>query len=120
MPQDETTVDETMVPHTQPTSAPHIPPPHLAHDLATLANPMRPAYEQPTYTAAWQDAKLDPELPGPLYSADQIRIPPQLVDVMRDFTKAAIREQPAADDIYEWSRNWFQQRVDRKVQGAAA
>ncbi len=114
----ETTTDETTNTTTNPQHTSSAPP--APTDLARLANPMRAAYDTPEYTAAWHDAKLDPELPGPLYSADQIQIPPQLVDVMREFTKAAIREQPAADDIYEWSRNWFQQRVDRKVQGAAA
>ncbi len=36
-----------------------------------------------------------------LYCVQQIRIPGELPDVLKQFTKAAIRTQPA--DIYAWA-----------------
>ena len=37
----------------------------------------------------------------PIYTAEQIKIPPDLPDILKDFTKAAIRTQPS--DLLEWS-----------------
>jgi hypothetical protein len=37
----------------------------------------------------------------PLYTAEQIVIPPGLPDILKQFTKAAIKTQP--DDIYRWA-----------------
>lgn len=44
---------------------------------------------------------MDPSQPGPLYTAEQITIPPSFPDILKDFTKAAIRTQP--EDLLEWS-----------------
>ena len=50
-----------------------------------------------------------------MYLADQIKIPPQLPEVMKDFTKAAIRAQADAQlqqkDMLEWSREWFEKKI---------
>lgn len=40
-------------------------------------------------------------LPDTLFCAQQIRIPPELPDILKQFTKAAIRTQPA--DVLQWS-----------------
>ena len=44
---------------------------------------------------------MDPQSAGPIYSAEQIRIPPELPDMLKEFTKAAIRTQPS--DLLQWS-----------------
>ncbi|KAI9006064.1 hypothetical protein BC832DRAFT_556040 [Gaertneriomyces semiglobifer] len=41
----------------------------------------------------------------PLYTAEQIRIPPELPDILRNFTKYIIRTQPA--NIFEASAEYF-------------
>uniref|UniRef100_A0AAY4AJ64 Ropporin-1-like protein n=1 Tax=Denticeps clupeoides TaxID=299321 RepID=A0AAY4AJ64_9TELE len=40
-------------------------------------------------------------LPDTMYCAQQIRIPPELPDILKQFTKAAIRTQP--QDVLQWS-----------------
>ena len=37
----------------------------------------------------------------PYYCAQQINIPPELPDILKSFTKAAIRTQP--NDVLSWS-----------------
>ncbi len=37
----------------------------------------------------------------PYYCSEQIQIPPELPDILKQFTKAAIRTQPA--DLLVWS-----------------
>ena len=44
---------------------------------------------------------MDPESEGPIYTAEQIRIPAELPDLIKEFTKAAIRTQPP--DLLQWS-----------------
>ena len=44
---------------------------------------------------------MDPESSGSIYSAEQIHIPPKLPDMLKEFTKAAIRTQPT--DVLQWS-----------------
>ncbi|XP_034145139.1 ropporin-1-like protein isoform X2 [Esox lucius] len=48
-----------------------------------------------------------PEMPPPdtMYCAQQINIPPELPDILKQFTKAAIRTQP--QDILQWSAAYF-------------
>jgi hypothetical protein len=41
--------------------------------------------------------------------ADQIRVPNTIDEVIRLYTKAAVREQP--EDLIEWSRQWFEARA---------
>eukprot|EP01113_Clastostelium_recurvatum_P017214 TRINITY_DN20146_c0_g1_i1.p1 TRINITY_DN20146_c0_g1~~TRINITY_DN20146_c0_g1_i1.p1 ORF type:complete len:236 (+),score=42.52 TRINITY_DN20146_c0_g1_i1:49-756(+) len=41
----------------------------------------------------------------PLYSAEQIVVPSELAQILKDFTKDVIRAQPR--DIYEYSRQYF-------------
>ena len=52
---------------------------------------------------------MDPSQPGPLYTAEQITIPPSLPDILKDFTKAAIRTQP--EDLLEWSAAYVTHRL---------
>lgn len=40
-------------------------------------------------------------LPDTLFCAQQIYIPPELPDILKQFTKAAIRTQPA--DVLQWA-----------------
>ncbi|XP_076617847.1 ropporin-1-like protein [Chaetodon auriga] len=44
-------------------------------------------------------------LPDTIYCAQQINIPPQLPDILKNFTKAAIRTQPK--DLVLWSAAYF-------------
>uniref|UniRef100_A0A3B4H102 Ropporin-1-like protein n=1 Tax=Pundamilia nyererei TaxID=303518 RepID=A0A3B4H102_9CICH len=44
-------------------------------------------------------------LPDTFYCAQQINIPPELPDILKDFTKAAIRTQPK--DLLQWSTAYF-------------
>lgn len=44
---------------------------------------------------------MDPDGPGVLYCPEQIKIPGDLPDILKDFTKAAIRTQP--EDLLQWS-----------------
>ena len=41
----------------------------------------------------------------PMYCAEQIKIPPALPDILKQFTKAAIRTQPG--DLLSWSAAYF-------------
>ncbi|XP_063062785.1 ropporin-1-like protein [Engraulis encrasicolus] len=43
--------------------------------------------------------------PDTMYCAEQINIPPELPDILKQFTKAAIRTQP--DDVLKWSAAYF-------------
>jgi len=43
---------------------------------------------------------MDPDT-SPLYCVEQIKIPPLLPNILKDFTKAAIVTQPP--DLLEWS-----------------
>ena len=43
-------------------------------------------------------------MPGqeePMYCSQQINIPPELPDILKQFTKAAIRTQP--NDVLQWA-----------------
>jgi len=42
----------------------------------------------------------------PMYCSQQINIPPELPDILKQFTKAAIRTQPA--DVLAWSASYFE------------
>uniref|UniRef100_A0A5F5Q0S8 Ropporin-1-like protein n=1 Tax=Equus caballus TaxID=9796 RepID=A0A5F5Q0S8_HORSE len=44
-------------------------------------------------------------LPDSMFCAQQIHIPPELPDILKQFTKAAIRTQPA--DVLQWSAGYF-------------
>ncbi|XP_069818895.1 ropporin-1-like protein [Dendropsophus ebraccatus] len=44
-------------------------------------------------------------LPEPMFCAQQINIPPELPDLLKQFTKAAIRTQP--HDVLQWSAAYF-------------
>uniref|UniRef100_A0A8B9ICF5 Ropporin-1-like protein n=2 Tax=Anser TaxID=8842 RepID=A0A8B9ICF5_9AVES len=44
-------------------------------------------------------------LPETMFCAEQIKIPPELPDILKQFTKAAIRTQPR--DILQWSAAYF-------------
>lgn len=41
----------------------------------------------------------------PYYCSEQIKIPPELMDILKQFTKAAIRTQPK--DVLAWSASYF-------------
>lgn len=41
----------------------------------------------------------------PYYCSEQIPIPPELPDILKQFTKAAIRTQPS--DLLSWSAGYF-------------
>lgn len=43
-------------------------------------------------------------LPDRMFCAQQINIPPELPNILKQFTKAAIRTQPA--DVLQWSAAW--------------
>ncbi|KAF7214063.1 ropporin-1-like protein isoform X2 [Nothobranchius furzeri] len=49
-------------------------------------------------------------LPDVLYCSQQIRIPPELPDILKNFTRAAIRTQPK--DVLVWSAAYFHALAD--------
>ena len=81
----------------------------VGSDISGLANPTYKGI--PAYTGAWKDCAYDPELPGPIYHADQVRVPSNLQDVVREWTKAVVRENPKPEELNEWSLKWFQSQV---------
>ena len=97
----------------------------LRREMATAAGgPSVGEFANPNYkpppprTGAWASAAYDPEAPGPLYSAEQIRVPPELAGVVKEYTKAAIRAQPS--DLICWSKRWFEQRCAERDGAAPA
>lgn len=46
---------------------------------------------------------------GAMYCADQIVIPPKLEAVVRDFTKAVLKERPS--DVIAFAAAWFAQQA---------
>lgn len=42
-----------------------------------------------------------------IYNRTQMNVPPEFPDILKQFTKAAIRTQPKADNILEWSAAYF-------------
>eukprot|EP00966_Prymnesium_polylepis_P252001 5826062-Prymnesium_polylepis.1 len=79
----------------------------IGSNLSALANPTYKGVSE--YTGAWKDCAYDPELPGPIYHTDQVRVPSELQEVVREWTKAVVREQP--DNLNEWSKQWFANHV---------
>lgn len=83
--------------------------------VAQLANPTYS--DPPPYTGAWKGCAYDPELPGPIYHTDQVRVPPTLVEVVRLYSKAVLTRQPDASvedpmvDLITWSKEWFETRA---------
>jgi hypothetical protein len=51
-----------------------------------------------------------PHMDEPYYCSEQIEIPPELPDILKQFTKAAIRTQPI--DLLEWSSKYFKRFFD--------
>ena len=83
--------------------------------IAPMSNPMFKG--DPPYTGAWADCAYDPETPGPICHPDQIRVPSAIDEVIRLYTKAVVREQPA--DLLEWSRQWFEAKAAERAAEAA-
>lgn len=80
------------------------PAPHLgraggrapAADAPPLLPRSTPRSPQPV-SRPWREMPL----PDTMFCAQQIHIPPELPDILKQFTKAAIRTQPA--DVLQWS-----------------
>lgn len=51
----------------------------------------------------------------PLYAAEQIRVPDELPDILKQWTKDVIRAQPG--NVYEFSARWFKARAADKKKG---
>ncbi len=47
-----------------------------------------------------------------IFSADQIKIHPELGQILREYTKSVIRANP--DDLLDFSWNYFKKKVDEK------
>eukprot|EP00420_Gonyaulax_spinifera_P031788 CAMPEP_0197886764 /NCGR_PEP_ID=MMETSP1439-20131203/17625_1 /TAXON_ID=66791 /ORGANISM="Gonyaulax spinifera, Strain CCMP409" /LENGTH=68 /DNA_ID=CAMNT_0043506573 /DNA_START=12 /DNA_END=218 /DNA_ORIENTATION=- len=54
-----------------------------------------------------------------IFCAEQINVPSDLPDILKDYTKAIIREDPSAGDsdpqssrmkLYQWSRDYFKKK----------
>lgn len=54
----------------------------------------------------------------PLYTAEQIHIPPAFPDILKQFTKAAIKTQP--DNIHLWAAEYFQALAKGEVPNVAS
>eukprot|EP00418_Pyrodinium_bahamense_P066990 CAMPEP_0179102274 /NCGR_PEP_ID=MMETSP0796-20121207/47328_1 /TAXON_ID=73915 /ORGANISM="Pyrodinium bahamense, Strain pbaha01" /LENGTH=65 /DNA_ID=CAMNT_0020800145 /DNA_START=109 /DNA_END=306 /DNA_ORIENTATION=- len=55
-----------------------------------------------------------------IFCAEQINVPSELPDILKDYTKAVIREDPSAGDtdamsarmkLYQWSRDYFKKKT---------
>ena len=51
-----------------------------------------------------------------IFSADQIKVHPELGQILREYTKAAIRSNP--DDLLEFSWAYFKKKVDEQEKKA--
>jgi len=69
--------------------------------ISHLDNIVRLIFEPPTSNMPTSAAKMD----EPYYCSQQINIPPELPDILKQFTKAAIRAQPK--DVLAWSAAYF-------------
>ncbi|KAJ1425870.1 hypothetical protein B484DRAFT_450922 [Ochromonadaceae sp. CCMP2298] len=47
-----------------------------------------------------------------IFSADQIKVHPDLAKIVREYTKAAIKSDP--EDLLEFSWNYFKKKVDEE------
>ncbi|ELU01477.1 hypothetical protein CAPTEDRAFT_173464 [Capitella teleta] len=54
-----------------------------------------------------------PQSNEPLYCSEQIKIPPELPDILKQFTKAAIRTQPK--DVLGWSAAYFRAMANHET-----
>ena len=43
----------------------------------------------------------------PFYCSEQIHIPPELPEILKQFTKAAIKTQPSAEELLPWCAKYF-------------
>ena len=42
-----------------------------------------------------------------IYNRAQMNVPPEFPDILKQFSKAAIRTQPSPDNILEWSNFYY-------------
>eukprot|EP00600_Ochromonadales_sp_CCMP1393_P010008 CAMPEP_0174955204 /NCGR_PEP_ID=MMETSP0004_2-20121128/854_1 /TAXON_ID=420556 /ORGANISM="Ochromonas sp., Strain CCMP1393" /LENGTH=74 /DNA_ID=CAMNT_0016203111 /DNA_START=200 /DNA_END=424 /DNA_ORIENTATION=- len=49
-----------------------------------------------------------------IFSADQIKVHPELAKIIREYTKSVIKANP--DDILEYSWNYFKEKVDDEAE----
>lgn len=54
-----------------------------------------------------------PQPDEPFYCSQQINIPPELPDILKQFTKAAIRTQPK--DVLAWSYAYFRAMANNET-----
>jgi hypothetical protein len=45
-----------------------------------------------------------------IFSADQIKVHPELAKILREYTKSVIKSNP--EDVLEYSWNYFKKKVD--------
>ena len=51
-----------------------------------------------------------------IFSADQIEVPPELPEILKDFSKEVIRSNPA--DLVKFSREYFESKAaEAKLKG---
>jgi hypothetical protein len=53
-----------------------------------------------------------------IFCAEQIQVPPDLARILREFTKAVIKEHP--DDVVEFSWRYFKAKVEEKEKAELA
>ena len=53
-----------------------------------------------------------------IFCAEQIQVPPDLARILREFTKAVIKEHPV--DVVEFSWRYFKEKVDEKEKAEIA
>ena len=74
------------------------------------------------YTGAWKQCAYDPELPGPVCHRSQIKVPVELVQVLRLYCKAALKreagDKEATSDLLSWSKDWFEARIAEREEGS--
>jgi hypothetical protein len=53
-----------------------------------------------------------------IFSADQIVVPPELPNILKEYSKEVIRENPA--DLVAFSKEYFEMKVAEQKEAAAA
>jgi hypothetical protein len=79
----------------------------------------------PTHPGITQGAITDEDR---MFCAEQINVPPELPDILKNFTKAMIRANPSAGEvdpqaarmkIYTWSRDYFKAKLSNDRKGGS-
>lgn len=49
-----------------------------------------------------------------IFAAEQIEVPEGFPGILKNFTKTVVKEQPASEDFVTFSRQYFEQILDKR------